>query len=78
MAVDSLPPTLVGLLCTTLEQIETSGEVDVHDPAFAELKRSITRAIAEFEVAKTSKSVEPPLLEPSALRADAPTPVKNI
>lgn len=68
MVVEPLPPTIIGILCATLEQIESSGEVDVRDPAFAELKRSIARAIAEFEVAKSSKAqaaLERPLLEAS-------------
>lgn len=68
MSVDSPPPAFIGILCTTLEQIEHSGEVDPRDPAFLELKRSVARAVAEFEVAKTAKAgaeLEPPLLEPS-------------
>jgi hypothetical protein len=59
-------PTLTGVLRSTLEQIERSGDIDPTDPAFVELKRSITRAMAEFEVAKSSNThseLEPPLLE---------------
>ena len=60
------PPTLIGVLRATLDRIERSGQVDPTDPAFLELKRSITRAMAEFEVAKSAKTesdYEPPLLE---------------
>lgn len=63
-------PVLIHVLRATLERIENSGEVDPSDPAFVELKRSVTRAMAEFEVAKSAKSepapapeLEPPLLE---------------
>lgn len=64
---------LVNVLRSSLERIESSGEVDPSDPAFIELKRSVTRAMAEFEVAKSDFEVansaksaialEPPLLE---------------
>lgn len=67
------PPTLINVLRATLERIENSGEVDPSDPAFIELKRSVTLAMAEFEVAKSDLEVansaksaiatEPPLLE---------------
>jgi len=65
MSVQLPPPTLVGVLRTTLERIERSQEIDTSDPAFVELKHSITRAIAELEVKKSAKlgSAEPPLLE---------------
>lgn len=69
MSLESPLPSLIGVLCSTLDGIERSGEVDPGDPAFVQLKRSIARAIAEFEVAKTAKSgaveLEPPLLEPN-------------
>jgi hypothetical protein len=57
---------LITVLRSTLERIERSGEIDPSDPAFLELKRSVTRAMAEFELAKTARSepeLEPPLLE---------------
>lgn len=64
---------LINVLRSSLERIESSGEVDPSDPAFIELKRSVTRAMAEFEVAKSdfevansaksAISLEPPLLE---------------
>ncbi|MGH9589287.1 MAG: hypothetical protein ACRD25_02785 [Terracidiphilus sp.] len=66
MSAASYPPTLINVLRATLERIESSGEVDPSDPAFVELKRSVTRAMAEFEVTKSAKSataLEPPLLE---------------
>lgn len=65
MSVQLPPPTLVGVLRTTLERIERSQEIDTSDPAFVELKHSITRAIAELEVKKSAKlgAAEPPLLE---------------
>jgi hypothetical protein len=65
MASNISSPTIIGVLCATLERIEHSGEIDPGDPAFLRLKRAITRAIAEFEVAKDAKSndeLEPPLL----------------
>ncbi len=68
MSTNISPPTIIDVLCATLERIEQSGEFDARDPAFIELKRSIARAIAEFEVAKTAKSeaeFEPPLLSES-------------
>lgn len=65
MSVQSSPPTLIGVLRTTLERIERAEEIDTSDPAFLELKHSITRAIAELEVKKSAKlgAAEPPLLE---------------
>lgn len=60
------PPTLIGVLRATLDRIEHSGQIDPADPAFLELKRSITLAMAEFEGSKSAKSdaeLEPPLLE---------------
>lgn len=67
-------PLLINVLRATLERIENSGEVDPSDPAFIELKRSVTRFMAEFELAKSAESapnpepesdseLEPPLLE---------------
>jgi hypothetical protein len=66
MSISSPPPTLTGVLRSTLEQIERSGGVDPSDPAFVELKRTIALAMAEFEMAKSAKTdseLEPPLLE---------------
>ena len=65
MSVQSSPPTLIGVLRTTLERIERAEEIDTSDLAFAELKHSITRAIAELEVKKSAKldAAESPLLE---------------
>jgi hypothetical protein len=66
MSEATSPPTLINVLRTTLERIERSGEVDSSDPAFIELKRSVTCAMAEFEVTKSAKcgpALEPPLLE---------------
>jgi hypothetical protein len=66
MPVESSPPDIIEILGSTLERIEQSGEINPGDPAFVKLKRSVARAIAEFEVAKTARSeaeVEPPLLE---------------
>lgn len=66
MSAASYSPTLTNVLRATLERIENSGEIDPSDAAFIELKRSVTRAMAEFEVAKSAKSaheLEPPLLE---------------
>jgi hypothetical protein len=60
------PPSLINVLRATIERIERSGEIDLGDPAYLELKRSVTRAIAEFELAKSAKAesaIEPPLLE---------------
>ena len=59
------PPSLINVLRATLDRIERSGEVDPSDPAFVQLKRSVTRAMAEFEVtrSKSSRELEPPLLE---------------
>ncbi|HEV2322769.1 MAG TPA: hypothetical protein VGS10_02340 [Terracidiphilus sp.] len=68
MPAASSPPSLLNVLRATLERIERSGEIDIADPAFLELKRSVTRAMAEFELAKSSKAeaeLEPPLLEPT-------------
>lgn len=68
MPISPSPPTLTGVLRSTLEQIEHSGNIDPSDPAFLELKRSITMAMAEFELAKSEKiesELEPPLLEAS-------------
>lgn len=66
MSISTSPPTLTGVLRSTLEQIERSGDIDPFDPAFVELKRSIALAMAEFEMAKSAKvdsEIEPPLLE---------------
>lgn len=66
MSEASSPPVIINVLRATLERIEVSGEVDPSDPAFIELKRTVARAIAEFEVAKSARSkaqLEPPLLE---------------
>jgi hypothetical protein len=80
MPLESTPPlSVIGILCATMERIESSGEVDARDPAFAELKRSIARAIAEFEVAKSSRSeaaLEASLLE-AARSAPATAPQKD-
>ncbi|HEV2133460.1 MAG TPA: hypothetical protein VGR47_04295 [Terracidiphilus sp.] len=66
MPISPPSPTLTGVLRATLERIEHSGEIDPADPAFLELKRSITLAMADFEMAKSAKidaEIEPPLLE---------------
>lgn len=73
MSLESHQPPIIGVLCTTLERIENSGDIDPRDPAFLQLKRAVARAIAEFEVAKTAKSgieTEPPLLDPPLLESN--------
>jgi hypothetical protein len=62
----SSSPSLANVLRSTLERIERSAEVHPSDPAFVELKRSVTRAMAELEVTKSAKTEpDPPLLESS-------------
>lgn len=66
MSAAPSPPSLINVLRSTLERIERLEEIDPADPAYVELKRSITRAIGEFELAKSARTeaaIEPPLLE---------------
>lgn len=49
-------PSLVEVLRSTLERLEQNEDLAADDPALAELKATILRAIAELEVGKTPKS----------------------
>jgi hypothetical protein len=48
--------SLVEILRSTLGKLEQGADFRQDDPAVAELKRHVVRAIAELEVAKASES----------------------
>lgn len=62
-------PTLIGVLQTTLRQLEQTEEIKSDDAALLELKRSIALVMAELEVAKAAKraSADVPFLEAPVL-----------
>jgi hypothetical protein len=47
-------PSLIELLRSTLEQLESSPELQKNDAAMRELKSSILRTLAELEVRKSA------------------------
>ena len=49
------PPSLIGLLLSTLEKVERAEGLRPDDPALRQLKRTILRVIADLETEKEQR-----------------------